>query len=183
MALSISITSYLSRCCIARSINTSDVHGSRSVVQSLVILIRFGLVPSPVSVFSDILVFSTRRSCLGWFRPVACITVNGFLILLKASVGANNSSQESHFTGPAPTVSSTDPFTGQHVSEEVYGIPPLPQPYKRLPEARKVAEGLLEILSLCKQVVEAPVTGLATTRQDLGVRHGPKPHNKLPEAH
>ena len=46
-----------------------------------------------------------------------------------------------------------------------------------------MAKDLQEVLTLCKQVIEAPVSGLETTRQDLGVRHGPKPHNKLPEAH
>jgi len=41
-----------------------------------------------------------------------------------------------------------------------------------------------EVLTLCKQmVIEAPVSGLELDRQDLGVRHSPKPKNKLPEAH
>jgi hypothetical protein len=36
--------------------------------------------------------------------------------------------------------------------------------------------------TLMKQISEGSVDGLNLTREDLGVRHGPKPYIKLPEA-
>ncbi len=44
-----------------------------------------------------------------------------------------------------------------------------------------VLKQLAEILTILKQVVEAPVSGLSLVREDLGVRHGPKSPKKLPE--
>jgi hypothetical protein len=55
------------------------------VVQSLVKVISLGFVLSPVSVFREILVCSTKRSCRGWFFAPAWIMATGFLILRKAS--------------------------------------------------------------------------------------------------
>lgn len=50
-------------------------HGSFSVVQSFVIVIRFALVLAPVSVFSEIRFPSTSKSCPGELRLLAWIFV------------------------------------------------------------------------------------------------------------
>ena len=113
---------------------------------------------------------------------------------------ANN--QGEHFTNPAPAEVSNDTFDGRNVKPEVFGVPPLPKPHKTLPESKKaaklpsrgayleysmmgkLAEILTDLSTITKQmVVEAPVSGLGLARQDLGARRGPKPSNKLPEAH
>lgn len=54
--------------------------------------------------------------------------------------------------------------------------------YREHSEKIELVAKLSEVLTLCKQVIEAPVSELGLAREDLGVRRDPKPHNKLPEA-